>query len=209
MNRFSFSVALHKLVLVLLFGLVGQAMADDIRQLPADQFIRAFSDEVLAEVKANKEVLIAEPEKLDALIDRMVMPRINFEKTTQLVVGRQWRAATPEQRAEVIKQFRVLLVKTYGSAISQVGEQRLEVDRLRARPEDTDVTVNGRVVVKDGPPIDLAFRLEKTEQGWVIYDVSVLGLWFVDSYRTQFKQILNESGIDGLIKALTEKNSAA
>lgn len=213
MKKLSFETIARVLGVTLML-LAGQTFAEvqeskNIQQLPPDQFIKAFSDEILAEVKSRKEELLADQEKLDALIDEMVMPRINFAKTTQLVVGRQWRAATPEQREEVIKQFRVLLVKTYGNAISQVGEQKLKLDRLRARPEDTDVTVSGQVLVTDGPPIDLAFRLEKTDAGWVIYDLSVLGLWFVDSYRTQFKPILNDSGVEGLIKALKQKNGVS
>lgn len=187
------------------FGLMAQpAFAEDV---PANVFVEKFSNEVLEEIKARKQELISDPKKLDALIDSKVMPNVNFRRMTQLVVGRPWREATPEQREEITKEFRVLLVKTYSGALSQVGDQTLQVDRLRARPEDTDVIVNSRVIQKGGPPVDLAYRVEKKDGKWLIYDLSVLGLWLVDSYKTQFGPVLSSSGVDGLIKTLKSKNA--
>lgn len=187
------------------FGLMAQpAFAEDV---PANVFVEKFSNEVLEEIKARKQELISDPKKLDALIDSKVMPNVNFRRMTQLVVGRPWREATPEQREEITREFRVLLVKTYSGALSQVGDQTLQVDRLRARPEDTDVIVNSRVIQKGGPPVDLAYRVEKKEGKWLIYDLSVLGLWLVDSYKTQFGPVLSSSGVDGLIKTLKSKNA--
>lgn len=187
------------------FGLLSQpALAQD---LPANEFVEKFSNEVLAEIKARKQELIADPKKLDALIDQKVMPNVNFRRMTQLVVGRPWREATPEQREQITKEFRVLLVKTYSGALSQVGDQTLQVDRLRARPEDTDVIVNSRVIQKGAPPVDLAYRVEKKDGKWLIYDLSVLGLWLVDSYKAQFGPVLANAGIDGLIQTLKTLNN--
>lgn len=186
-------------------GLLSQpALAQD---LPANEFVEKFSNEVLAEIKARKQELIADPKKLDALIDQKVMPNVNFRRMTQLVVGRPWREATPEQREQITKEFRVLLVKTYSGALSQVGDQTLQVDRLRARPEDTDVIVNSRVIQKGAPPVDLAYRVEKKDGKWLIYDLSVLGLWLVDSYKAQFGPVLANAGIDGLIQTLKALNN--
>jgi phospholipid transport system substrate-binding protein len=177
------------------------------QDLPANEFVEKFSNEVLAEIKARKQELLADPQKLDNLIDQKVMPNVNFRKMTQLVVGRPWREATVEQREQITKEFRTLLVKTYSGALSQVGDQTLQVDRLRARPEDTDVIVNSRVIQKGAPPIDLAYRIEKKEGRWQIYDLSVLGLWLVDSYKAQFGPVLSSSGINGLIQSLKQKNA--
>ncbi|MCQ8897457.1 ABC transporter substrate-binding protein [Limnobacter humi] len=185
-------------------GFVAPAMADD---LPANEFVEKFSNEVLTEIKARKKELVADPAKLDALIDQKVMPNVNFRKMTQLVVGAPWRAATPAQRDAIVEQFKILLTKTYAGALSQVGDQTLKVDKLRARPEDTDVVVNSQVLRKDGPPVDLAYRVEKKDGKWKIYDLSVLGLWLVDSYKAQFQPIINQSGVDGLISSLKAKNS--
>lgn len=176
---------------------------------PANAFVQDFSQKVLSEIKGRKQELLADPNKLDALIDKMVMPNVNFRKMTQLVVGRPWRTATPEQKDQIVEQFKILLTKTYSAALSQVGDQTLEVDKLRARPDETDVIVTSRVIQKNGPPVDLAYRVEKSEGRWKIYDLSVLGLWLVDSYKAQFQPILNSGGIDGLIKTLKQKNGQA
>jgi len=187
------------------FGLMAQpVMAQDV---PANEFVENFSNEVLAEIKARKQELLADPKKLDALIDQKVMPNVNFRKMTQLVVGRPWREATPEQREQITKEFRTLLVKTYSGALAQVGDQTLQVDRLRARPEDTNVIVNSRVIQKGAPPVDLAYRVEKKDGKWLIYDLSVLGLWLVDSYKAQFGSVLSSSGLDGLIDTLKTLNA--
>jgi len=176
------------------FGLITQpAMAQEV---PANEFVEKFSNDVLAEIKARKQELLADPKKLDALIDQKVMPNVNFRKMTQLVVGRPWREATPAQREQITTEFRTLLVKTYSGALSQVGDQTLQVDRLRARPEDTDVIVNSRVIQKGAPPVDLAYRVEKKDGKWLIYDLSVLGLWLVDSYKAQFGTVLSSSGVE-------------
>lgn len=204
------NVAVSKLfqwmaVATLGFGLSAQAvLAQDV---PANEFVEKFSNEILAEIKSQKQELVKDPRKLDALIDQKVMPNVNFRKMTQLVVGRPWREATTEQREQIIAEFRTLLVKTYSGALSQVGDQKLQVDRLRARPEDTDVIVNSRIVQNGAPPIDLAYRVEKKDGKWLVYDLSVLGLWLVDSYKAQFGPVLNTSGIDGLIKTLKAKNA--
>ncbi|MFN4327892.1 MAG: phospholipid-binding protein MlaC [Limnobacter sp.] len=184
-------------------GLAPVAHADDVA---ANEFVEKFSNDILNEIKARKKELVADPAKLDALVDQKVMPNVNFRRMTQLVVGRPWREATPAQRDAIVDQFKVLLTKTYAGALSQVGDQTLQVDKLRARPDETDVVVTSRVLRKDGPPIDLAYRVEKKDGKWKVYDLSVLGLWLVDSYKAQFAPVLNQSGIDGLIASLKAKN---
>lgn len=179
------------------------------QEVPANEFVKTFSESVLNEIKARKKELIADPAKLDALIDQKVMPNVNFRKMTQLVVGQSWRTATPEQREEVVKEFKTLLVKTYSGALSQVGDQTLEVDKPRARAEENNVIVTSRVLQKNGPPIELAYRVEKQEGSWKVYDLSVLGLWLVDSYRAQFGPVLSGTGVDGLIQVLRLKNGKA
>lgn len=204
------NIAVNKLfqwtsAVVLGIGMLAQPVV--AQDLPANEFVEKFSNEVLAEIKSRKQELVSDPKKLDALIDQKVMPNVNFRKMTQLVVGRPWREATPEQREEITKEFRTLLVKTYSGALSQVGDQTLQVDRLRARPEDKDVVVNSRVLQKGAPPIDLAYRVEKKDGKWQIYDLSVLGLWLVDSYKAQFGPVLANSGVPGLIQTLKSLNA--
>lgn len=155
------------------------------QEVQAHEFVEQFSNDVLNEIKARKKELVADPSKLDALVDQKVMPNVNFRRMTQLVVGRPWREATPAQRDQLVEQFKILLTKTYAGALSQVGDQTLQVDKVRARPEDTEVVVTSRIVQKSGSPIDLAYRLEKKEAKWKVFDLSVLGLcWWTRIERS-------------------------
>jgi phospholipid transport system substrate-binding protein len=127
---------------------------------------------------------------------------------TASAVGRAWRQATPEQQKRLQDEFKTLLVRTYAGALSQVKDQSVAVKPLRAAATDTEVIVRTEVIGR-GDPIQLDYRLEKTANGWRIYDLNVLGVWLVETYRSQFAQEINARGIDGLITALAERNKAS
>jgi phospholipid transport system substrate-binding protein len=173
-----------------------------------DQLIRQLSVETLEAVKNDKAIQAGDTQKVIALVDAKVMPHVDFQRMTSSAVGRFWRQATPEQRQRLQEEFKALLVRTYAGALTQVKEQTIALKPLRASPEDTEVVVRTEVRGK-GEPIQLDYRLAKTEQGWKIYDVNVLGIWLADQYRNSFAQEINAKGIDGLIKALAERNQKA
>lgn len=173
-----------------------------------DQLIRQLSVETLDAVKGDKSIQSGNVQNVIALVDSKVMPHVNFQRMTSSAVGRFWRQATPEQRQRLQDEFKTLLVRTYAGALTQVKEQTIAMKPLRAAPEDTEVVVRTEVRGK-GEPIQLDYRLEKTPQGWKIYDVNVLGIWLADQYRNSFAQEINAKGIDGLIKALAERNQKA
>lgn len=185
---------------------VGLAQAADATA--PDQLIRQLSVEVLDAVKSDKAIQGGDVQKVVALVDAKIMPHVNFQRMTASAVGRFWRQATPEQRQRLQDEFKSLLVRTYAGALTQVKDQTIAMKPLRAAAEDTDVVVRTEVRGK-GEPIQLDYRLEKTDQGWRIYDVNVLGIWLADQYRNSFAQEINAKGIDGLIKALAERNQKA
>jgi phospholipid transport system substrate-binding protein len=127
---------------------------------------------------------------------------------TASAVGRSWRQATPEQQKRLQEEFKVLLVRTYSGAISQVKDQTVSVKPLRASQTDTEVVVRSEVIGR-GDPIQLDYRMEKTPTGWRIYDLNVLGVWLVENYRTQFAQEISARGVDGLIHSLAERNKSS
>ncbi|MFN3564570.1 MAG: phospholipid-binding protein MlaC [Burkholderiaceae bacterium] len=174
--------------------------------LAPDALIRALSNDVLDAIKKDKSLQSGDVARLNALVDEKVLPYVNFEKMTQLAVGRGWRQATPEQRQALIREFRTLLVRTYAGAVSAVRDHEVKMRPFRAGPNDTDVVVRTVVVPSRGEPIQLDYRLEKTDAGWKIYDVNVLGVWLVENYKSSFAAEVNAGGIDGLIKSLTERN---
>ena len=136
------------------------------------------------------------------------MPSVNFQRMTALSLGRNWRAATPEQQKQLMVEYRALLLRTYAGAVSTVKELTLRMKPLRADPADAEVIVRTELVRPRGDPIQIDYRLEKNGDSWRIFDVNVLGVWLVETYRNQFAQEVTAKGIDGLIKSLGDKTRA-
>lgn len=177
-------------------------------QTTPDALIKQVSTEVIDTIKADKSLQGGDAGKIIALVDAKVMPHVNFQRMTASAVGRNWRTATPEQQKRLQEEFKTLLVRTYAGALTQVKDQTVQLKPLRAAAEDTEVVVRTEVKGK-GEPIQLDYRLEKTNADWKIYDVNVLGVWLVEQYRGQFAQDISSGGIDGLITKLAERNKTA
>ena len=172
-----------------------------------DALIKRVSGEVLDTIKSDKAIQAGETNRVLALVDSKVMPNVNFTRMTASAVGRNWRQATPEQKKRLQDEFKILLVRTYSGALSQVKDQTLNVKPVRAAPGDTEVTVRTEVLGR-GDPVQLDYRMEKTATGWKIYDLNVLGVWLVETYRTQFAQEISANGVDGLIASMTQRNKS-
>lgn len=172
-----------------------------------DAMVRDLSNEVLSAIKADRALKSGDTNRVQKLVDEKVLPYTDFQKMTQLSVGPGWRNATPEQRAALTREFRTLLVRTYSGALGQVSDHKVELRPFRAQPTDTDVIVRTQVVASRGDPIQLDYRLEKSDGGWKIYDINILGVWLVENYKSQFSSQVNSSGVDGLIKTLTDRNN--
>jgi phospholipid transport system substrate-binding protein len=177
--------------------------------LAPDALVRQVSTEVIETVKADRDIQAGNLGKIIALVDAKVMPHVNFQRMTAIAVGRAWRSATPEQQKRLLEEFKTLLMRTYSGALTQVKDQTVQLKPLRAGADDPEVVVRTEVKGK-GDPIQLDYRLEKTANGWKIYDVNVLGVWLADtSFKSQFSPVVSANGIDGLIANLTELNRKA
>jgi phospholipid transport system substrate-binding protein len=173
-----------------------------------DEQIRTMSMQILERIKADKDLQTGDLRKLSQFVDETIMPSVNFERMTALCVGRSWRQATPEQQKQLMVEFRALLLRTYAGALSAVKDQTVRVKPLRAGADDAEVIVRSEIVQSRGDPIQLDYRMEKAGTAWRIYDLNVLGVWLVETYRNQFTQEINARGIDGLIKSLADRNRA-
>ena len=174
-----------------------------------DALIKEVSSDVLDAVKADKTIQSGDVRKVSMLVDQKVLPYVDFQRMTASAVGRYWRQATPEQQKRVQDEFKLLLVRTYSGALSQVTpEQSVELKPMRSQPTDDEVVVRTEIRGK-GDPIQLDYRLAKAGTSWKIYDVNVLGVWLVENYRNSFAQEIGANGIDGLIAKLAERNKAA
>ena len=177
-------------------------------QVAPDALVRQISTDVIETVKADKAIQAGDVSRITALVDAKVMPSVDFERMTSSAVGRYWRNATPEQRSKLLAEFKLLLVRTYAGALTQVKDQTVQLKPMRGNPTDTEVVVRTEVKGK-GDPIQLDYRLVKEGDNWKIYDVNVLGVWLVEQYRNSFAQEIGVNGIDGLIAKLAERNKAA
>ena len=207
MNRRELGRAALAAGAVYALGLPLAALAAD--ETP-DALIRRLSVDVLNTVRADKAIQAGDIDKVIALVDKTVMPNVNFRRMTAAAVGPGWRQATPEQQKRLQDEFKVLLVRTYAGALAQVSDQTVRIKPMRAAADDKDVLVRTEIVGK-GDPIQLDYRLEKTPgegAGWKIYNLNVLGVWLVETYRGQFAQEINAKGIDGLIDTLVARNKS-
>ncbi len=167
-----------------------------------DALIKRLSTDLLEQVKKDPALKKGDLARISEVVDREVIPYVNFRKMTSAAVGPQWRQASEAQREQLQQAFKGMLIRTYAGALAQVSDQKVVVKPLRAAPGDTDVLVRTEVRGK-GEPVALDFRLEKKPgEGSKVYNLNVLGIWMVETYRTQFAQELNQGGIDGLIQAL-------
>ncbi|MBA2962564.1 MULTISPECIES: MlaC/ttg2D family ABC transporter substrate-binding protein [Ramlibacter] len=207
MNRRYLGRVAAAAILVGTFGGLMPAVSWAADEAP-DVLIKRISDETLGAIKADKSIRSGEIDKIIALVDSKIMPNVNFQRMTAASVGPAWRQATPEQKSRLQEEFKTLLVRTYSGALSQVNDQVITVKPLRMAPDDKEVVVRTEIRGR-GDPIQLDYRMEKTPgegAGWKIYNLNVLGVWLVETYRSQFAQEVNAKGLDGLITALADRN---
>lgn len=194
--------------------LLGSASLLALPALAADEaanaLINRLSGEVLDSIKANPSIRAGDVAKIVTLVDATVMPHMDFKRMTASAVGPAWRQASPQQQKRLQEEFKTLLVRTYAGAVAQVADLRVVVKPLRASPQDTEVVVRTEIQGR-GDPVQLDYRLEKTSgdgAGWKIYNLNVMGVWLVETYRSQFAQEVNTKGVDGLIATLAERNKS-
>ena len=173
---------------------------------PPDALARSVTDEVLAILRADKDIQAGNQKKVLDLVENKVLPHFNFVRMTQLAVGRHWREASPEQQKLLVGEFRTLLVQTYAATFTAYRDQAVEYRPLHMQPDDTDVVVKSLINQSGGKPVTVDYRMQKSDAGWKVYDVVVGDLSLVQSYRGSFNTEVQKGGIDGLVKALTEKN---
>lgn len=180
-----------------------------LAQEAPDALVKKGVDEVLAAIKADKDLQSGNIDKVMKLAEEKVLPNFDFMRMTRLAVGRSWQQASEAQRESLAKEFKNMIVRTYASSLAQYRNQVVEVKPVKMTPADKDVVVRTEVKQSGGPPIPIDYSMEKTEQGWKVYDVVVDGVSLVTTYRGSFSDIIQKSGIDGLVKALHERNFRA
>ena len=171
-----------------------------------DGLIKIIVADVMSLVKSDPEIQRGNIPRVVELVEKKIVPYTDMRRTTQLAMGKNWSKATPEQQNQLIFEFKNLLIRTYSGALSQLRDQTVQYKPLRSSPSDTDVIVR-TVVIGKSDPIPLDYRLEKTNDGWRVYDINIMGAWLIEAYRNQFTNQISQNGVDGLIKFLQERNA--
>lgn len=192
---------------VVLMMMCGLARAQTIDASTPDGLVKDLTAIVMSTVQTDKAVQSGNLERITQLVNEKILPYTDFERTTRLAMGRNWNKATPEQQAQIVEQFKRLLIRTYSGAIAQIKNDQISIQPLRGA-SDTDAVVRTQVV-NQGQTVELDYRLEKTASGWKVYDINVLGAWLIQTYQAQFNEKIAQSGIDGLLDFLTHFNTPA
>lgn len=175
-------------------------------ELGPDALAKSVTDEVLAIVRADKDVQSGDRKKVLEVVESKIVPHFNFARMTQLAMGRNWRQANAGQQKVLVDQFRSLLVRTYTAAFKQYRNETVEYRQPRMKPGDTDVVVQSFVNRPGGPPVAVDYAMEKTANGWKVYNVTIEGVSLVETYRNTFNTEVQKGGVDGLIRTLTDRN---
>ena len=162
----------------------------------------------VAAMKADPQARGGDMSKITQVVATRFVPYTNFQRTTRIAVGKAWATATPEQQKQLYEQFTKLLVGTYAASLSQLRDQDVKFRFLPSvSAEGAKDTVVQSHVISNGGDDSIDYRLEKTDSGWKIYDINMMGAWLIQVYQTQFAEQLAKGGVDGLIKFLTEHNA--
>jgi phospholipid transport system substrate-binding protein len=187
----------------------GAALAEtkiDANSAPSD-FVQAVANNALEAVKKDQAVKSGNVASINKVINEYVLPYVNFEKTTRLAAGRYWRQATKQQQHDLVEAFKGTLIRTYSGAFTRVDQKSaFTMLPFRGDANADDVVVRSTLSQGNGPSVGVDYRLEKTAQGWKIYDLNVEGIWLIQNYRNQFAQQITQNGMDGLIAALNQNN---
>ncbi|MCK5335702.1 MAG: ABC transporter substrate-binding protein [Gammaproteobacteria bacterium] len=201
-------IALKKYFALIAFFLslfvVSNAHASEM--LAADKLIRATSEQVLKALEEQKDLLKKDPNHVYKLVDKIILPHIDFEKMAKLALGKNWRKANTAQKKAFTVAFRQLLVRTYSKSLSEYTGQKLIYLPFRMKAGATKVTVKTEIDQKGGFPIPINYSLYIKGDAWKVYDIKIDGLSLVTNYRGSFAKEVRANGVAALIKKLQDKN---
>ncbi len=196
------ALALAALFLVVLpMGVDAQPSEDEAREL-----VETTAEAVIAEIRDSRAAVEADPEALLEIVDRLLLPHVDSERMTRLVLGRYYRQASEAQREEFTKEFQRLLVRTYAGPLSELGDQEIEIVGTKRGGTDDELVVESEVSGGDLGTVPVAYRMAPVDGEWKSYDVVVDGISLVNNYRGSFAQKIQRESLDGLISTLREQN---
>ena len=171
----------------------------------AEQLVKDTTDHVIMVLKEEREVIDKNPGRIYDIVNEFILPKFDFEKMSQRVLGKYWRTATPEQRSQFINEFQVLLVRTYATALREYSDQTIQF--LPTRESAEEATVRTQIEQSGSPPIPINYELYLKDGDWKVFDIAIDGVSLVINYRSTFTSEIKKNGVDGLIARLAKHNS--
>jgi phospholipid transport system substrate-binding protein len=196
--------------------LAGGVRAADAPTMPAatpntmgpQELVENSAKRMLVELDANRQMYQKDPAKLDALVGNVLLPNFDTEYAARLVLGQNWRTATPEQRKRFVDAFYRSLLRNYGAALVDFTADRFVILPYRGDPNDAQASVRTEVKRSNGEKVPVNFSLRKTDNGWKAWDVVIEGISYVKSFRTDFAAEVQQKGLDEVITRLEADNKA-
>ena len=172
-----------------------------------DTLVNNTAQEVLTIIRQDKGIKSGKKARLLNLVEAKIIPHFDFSRMTRLAMGKNWSKAAPRQQQEIANQFRTLLVRTYYKALSVYSDHTIKVTPIKDIAGNTNVTVRTQAIQNNGHhPVSINYSMEKTSNGWKVYDITVGGISLVINYRGSFNSQIRRGGIEGLLKTLADKN---
>ncbi len=178
-------------------------------EISPDALVKQTAEDVIAVIKTDKDIQAGNKQKIYALAEEKIMPNFDFDRVSRMVLGKAWKAATPEQQVAFQKEFRTLLLRTYAVALGKYKDQTIDYKPLKAEPNAKNVTVKTQILQTGGQPVLVDYSLVKNPEGWKVYDIVIESVSLVTNYRSQFSSEIRQNGLDSLNKKLAEKNKTA
>ena len=173
---------------------------------PAQAMVVKSITSMLDVLKNDGTRVKAEPEYVQARVEELIVPNLDFDTMTKLAVGKFWKKADASQKTELVVEFKKLLLNTYTGALSQYSGETIEFEPFRAEKRDDRAVVRSKFSQTVGSDVPVIYKLREKD-GWSIYDIEVNSISLVTSYRSAFANEISNGGIAGLIKTLKERNS--
>ena len=183
--------------------------AGTVSALAPDALLSAATAVVILRLKQGDNPAAKNAMTMDELMETTILPLFDFRHMTRLAVARDWKLASSEQQTSLIAEFRTLLVRTYSAALANYRDEVIAYKPLLLAPDATDVTVRSTVKKPGVERMTIDYDMEKTADGWKVYDIRIAGISLTTNYRSSFAEIIRDGGIDELIKYLANRNRQA
>lgn len=203
------------IVIFSLLFISGSFTAANASTQPPDKMLEAATKKMLRAINTNRAEIKRSPEKLKSLVEEIILPHLDLITASKMVMGKYWRRADKTQKIQFIRQFRLMLLRFYSTALSEylkgrdkkLNENLIHHFPIKLKDNDTTITVRAELTPDTGKKIPIRYRMHlKSKKGWKIYDVSVEGVSMVTTYKNNFATELKTKGVDGLIASLKAKN---